>query len=185
MIDKTLTWIGWGSVLVILMTWVLPVTGLLFRPEHVEIVGDQVVLQRSFPGDRIGLPRPVMSYVETVKPLTPAHNGGHVCQHSSQAPFRYGSTEVVGKWSIDSAAACLTDPLGFTWDARWTAHVGVIPLGPVSKETTVLRDPCQYIVSTRGVVHGPDSPYHGTVVRSGSNCFPTQAAANVYVREVK
>jgi hypothetical protein len=139
MIDKTLTWIGWGAVLAVLLTWMLPVTGLLFRPQHVEITGDRVVLQRDFPGDRIGLPRPVMTYIETVKPLTPGHNGGHRCQHSPQAPFRYLSDEVVGQWSIAWAEPCLNDPLGFIWDARWTAYVGVIPLGPVNFSATVLR----------------------------------------------
>jgi hypothetical protein len=182
---RTLTWIGWGLIFAAMLTWAMPVTWLLFRPQHVEIIGDQVILHRHFPGDAIGLPRPIMLYVETVKPLTVSHNNGHRCQHSPQSPFRYSSAELVGRWSIDWAEPCLSDAVGFVWEARWTAYVGAIPLGPVSLSATILRDPCQYLVSTRGIVHGPDSPYRDTVARNGGNCFPTQSAAEAYAEGMR
>ena len=136
MIDRSLFLFGWLFI-VWLALQAAPVTRLVYHPQSVAIEGAQVVLHRSFPGDAIGLPRPVMSYVETIRPLTPGHNGGHPCTRPG-GPFRYSSEAPVGRWSIAWAAPCLDDPLGYEWSARWTWHLGILRLGPVSLTHTVL-----------------------------------------------
>lgn len=137
MIDRWLLIFGWTLFIGAMLTWMLPTTRLVFAPGQPAIVGGEVFLPRTFPGDRFGLPRPRMGYVETVSGLTPGWNGGHKCQDSSRRPFRYTSPNPVGQWSIDWAAACMSDPTAFVWQATWTAYLGVIPLGPVSREITV------------------------------------------------
>lgn len=153
MIDRGLLFFGWALIIGLLMTQALPVTRLVFAPGQAAIVGDEVFLPRSFPGDRIDftiprlwgggdpihvkMPRPRLAYVETVRGLTPGWNGGHKCQDAAINPFRYTSPEPVGQWSIEWAAACISDPTAFVWQATWTAYLGVIPLGPVSREITV------------------------------------------------
>ncbi|MFN3647851.1 MAG: hypothetical protein ACK4S2_15315 [Gemmobacter sp.] len=132
---------AWLAVLA--LAWALfvaPATRLLFNPQSVQIDGEVVRVVRSFPGDALGLPRPVMSYSETVHPLTAGHNGGHFCQASSPRPVQYVSRNPVGQWSIPWARACLSDPAGFVWEARWQAYVGLLPLGPVRLSATVSRE---------------------------------------------
>lgn len=122
----------------VLLLWALPVTRVVYVPHAVEIHGDQVTMHRSFPMDALGLPRPKMAYVETVRPLTLSHNGGQPCTDRG-GPFQYSRTEDVGSWSIEWAADCLSDPVGFVWYARWTWHIGGLKLGPVSLTHTVLK----------------------------------------------
>lgn len=177
MMDRTLLFVGWVAVF-----WfglqILPISSLAITPIEVTIEGDQVTLARDFPGDDLGLPRPWLSYVETVRPLTPGYNGGQVCEQK-RGPFQYTEKAPIGTWSIDWASDCLSDPLGFSWAASWTWHVGNIRLGPTDFSTRVLRDPCQYRVSRSGVVHGPDSPHWSQT--STERCFPTRAAAEAAV----
>lgn len=138
MIDLGLLWVGWLSVAV-LSVQAFPVTRLVYAPTAVSIAGDVVTAQRTFPGDMLGLARPVLSYVETVRPMSQAHHGGQVCTASS-APIRYARADVVGRWSIaDWASDCISDPLGYVWSARWTWHVGGVSFGPVSMAHTVLK----------------------------------------------
>lgn len=138
MFDRTLSLFGW-SVVVILAVQTLPVSKLAMNPHSVVIEGEQVVVIRSYPLDAISVPRPIMSYVETVKPLTQSHNGGHPCIDAA-GPFPYSRDEAGGgKWNIAWAADCLSDPIGFTWSARWTWHIGVLQMGPVSLTEVFLK----------------------------------------------
>ena len=177
MIDRSMLLIGW-----LFVAWgaaqVLPITRLAFHPEAVEINGDQVTLYRTFPGDAWGLPRPRMAYVETVRPLTQAHNGGQICSDESD-PFRYTRAEEIGRWSIDWAADCLSDPMGYVWSAEWSWYIGRFGVGPASLSTTVLRNGCEYRISANGIIHGPDSPHWSQT--STDRCFATRAEAEAAV----
>ena len=128
----------------LLASQVLPLTRLAYGPQDVVITGDQVTMYRSFPGDALGLPRPRISYLEKVMPLTPGHHGGHPCVEEG-GPFRYGQAEPVGSWAIPWAAGCLNDPHGYAWEATWTWHLGVLTLGSTSIShrvfTTSEREP--------------------------------------------
>lgn len=177
--NRAYYWFGVLCLLAVVFT-ALPVSRLAIVPHSVEIVGDQVSLERSFPGDMFGLPRPFLSYVETVTPLTQGHNGGHPCQVKG-GPFRYARAENIGTWSIDWAAACLSDPSGFIWSAAWTWHVGALRLGPVRLERRFWRSPCQYRVSSTGRVHGTDNPHWSQT--SDTHCFSTRAEAEAFASD--
>lgn len=124
--------------LTILALWVVPVTRLVYAPHAVEVVGDQVTMYRTFPLDALGLPRPRLSYVETVRPLTPSHHDGQSCTDAG-GPFQYTRDDEVGRWQIPWAVGCLSDPRGFIWSASWTWHIGGLTVGPVSLSDTFLR----------------------------------------------
>jgi len=130
-------WIGWATVIVLVFQ-TAPLSRIAFAPQSVEIVGDQVAVVRSFPLDNIGLPRPWLSYIETVRPLTQSHNGGHPCT-DHRGPFQYANAEPVGTWSITWAADCLGDPTGYRWSAQWFWHLGRVKFGPVEMSRTVLH----------------------------------------------
>ena len=134
---RALLWIGWATA-VVLVFQTAPLSRIAYNPQAVEISDSQVTMYRSFPMDSLGLPRPWLSYVETVRPITEAHNGGHSCTEKG-GPFEYTRAGDVGKWSIEWASACTSDPAGFHWSAKWTWHVGRITLGPVTYDQTVLR----------------------------------------------
>lgn len=134
---KTLLITGWAVTAVVALK-VLPVSWIAINPTAVEIIGDQVQVYRTFPMDALGLPRPHISYTETVKPLTQSHNGGQFCDDAGK-PVRYSRPEAVGKWSIPWAADCLNDPQGYCWEARWTWHIGGLSFGPVSPSKTVIN----------------------------------------------
>lgn len=174
MIERSMLVIGWATVAAVALVFVLPTTRLVYQPESVEIVGDQVTMYRSFPGDAWGLPRPRISYIETVRPMTQTTNGGHPCEFSG-GPRRYDRTDEVGRWQIDWAADCISDPIGYVWSAEWTWHIGHVELGPVDISERVLSNPCQYKISQNGVIHGADSPYWSQT--SPSDCYPTRSAA--------
>lgn len=137
MMDRSLFWIGIASI-----SWwsihTLPVTRLVFNPVSVQIDGENLTIYRSFPGDALDLPRPRMSYIEAVKPMTQGHNGGQICQDVAD-PFRYIRAEEVGKWSILWASECLSDPVGYVWESCWSWHVGEIGLGPVCLSQRILK----------------------------------------------
>lgn len=138
MIDRTLLVVGWAVVSYVALQ-TLPVTRLVYNPQQVVISDGEVAVSRSFPTDRFGLPRPRISYVETVRPVTQSHHGGQSCQDRG-GPFRYSRAENVGVWSIDWASNCLDDPRGFTWSAHWYWHIGAMKVGPISLTHRVLRD---------------------------------------------
>jgi len=119
---------------------VLPATRLAYNPSVVEITGQQVILFRSFPGDALNLPRPRISYLEKVRPLTPGHNLGRPCVDQG-GPFRYDVQEAPVSWEIPWAEPCLSDPLGYVWEATWTWHLGVFTFGPVSLTHNVFTTP--------------------------------------------
>jgi len=137
MMGKPLLWIGWAVVAAVAFQ-TAPLSRIVYNPQAVEIRGDHVTMYRSFPMDRAGIARPWLSYSETVRPLTETHNGGHSCTEKG-GPFQYTRAGDVGKWSIEWASACTSDPAGFHWSAKWTWHIGRITLGPVSFVQTVLR----------------------------------------------
>lgn len=157
---------------------VIPFSAMAIHVDGAVIDGDNVIVSRSFPSDAIGAERPWISYIETVRPLTPGHNGGQICE-AQGGPFQYSSGETVGRWSIDWASDCLDDPIGFTWTASWTWWIGAIPMGPTAHSVRVLRDPCQYRISTNGVIHGPNSPHWSQT--STDTCFATKAQAEGYL----
>ena len=136
-IDKTLLVAGW-VVMVAVGTQVLPVSRLAIHPEAVTIRGNEVSLLRTFPLDALGLPRPHISYTETVKPLTQTHNGGHRCTQSG-GPFQYTYGEQTGRWKIDWASDCTSDPAGFTWSAEWRWHIGGLQMGPTRLSETIIK----------------------------------------------
>ena len=137
MMGRPLLWIGWATALLVLFQ-TAPLSRIAYNPQAVEISDSQVTMYRSFPLDALGLQRPSLSYVETVRPITEAHNGGHSCTEKG-GPFEYTRAGDVGRWSIEWASACTSDPAGFHWSAKWTWHVGRITLGPVSFDQTVMR----------------------------------------------
>lgn len=128
-----------GVAAVYIASQALPVTKLVYWPSEVWIDGSEVTVDRSFPGDMLGLPRPRISFVETVHPLTDGHNDGQVCQVSG-GPFVYDSDEPLGRWKMgDWADECLNDPKGYRWAAEWTWHIGGFTLGNVRLEKTVIN----------------------------------------------
>ena len=137
MSGRAMLLIGWATAAVVVFQ-TAALSRIAYNPQAVEISDSQVTMYRSFPLDALGLPRPWLSYVETVRPITEAHNGGHSCTQRG-GPFVYTRAGDVGKWSIEWASACTSDPAGFHWSAKWTWHVGRITLGPVSFDQTVLR----------------------------------------------
>lgn len=120
---------------------VLPATRLVYWPSDVWIEAADVTVDRSFPGDMLGLPRPRVSYIESVTPLSrAAHNGGRFCQDVG-GPKTYGSEAQYGQWSIEGwASECLSDPLGYRWDAEWTWHLGGLTFGSASLSKTVIHN---------------------------------------------
>lgn len=124
--------------LLMLLMFIAPFSRLAYDPISVEIDGDNVKMYRSFPGDALSLPRPWISYTETIRPLTSSHNGGQSCTDKG-GPFEYDRADAVGKWSIEWAAECTSDPTGFAWSARWYWHVGALKFAPVSFEHVVLK----------------------------------------------
>jgi hypothetical protein len=137
MSGRSLLWIGWATVAVV-VSQAAPLSRIAYNPQAVEISDSQVTMYRSFPLDALGLPRPWFSYVETVRPITEAHNGGHSCTEKG-GPFEYTRVGDVGMWSIAWAADCLSDPVGFHWSAKWTWHIGRMQMGPVKLSQTFLK----------------------------------------------
>lgn len=137
-VARKIEWISWIVVILALLK-ILPVTMLVFYPHDAVIENSEVTMYRTFPLDTIGAPRPTLSYVEYVKPLTTGHNDGQVCQ-SSGGPFQYNRAEATGRWGITEwAADCLDDPHGFIWEARWTWWLLGFAFGPVSHTETVVH----------------------------------------------
>ena len=131
-------WLGVACILAMLLS-LAPISRLAINPITATVIGGTVTLQRQFPGDTLGLPRPQLSYVETVKGLSAGHDGGHVCIDAA-GPFRYTAKEQVGEWGIDRwASECLDDPVGFVWEACWRWHVGAFVLSPVCISYTSFR----------------------------------------------
>jgi len=118
---------------------IFPVTKMAYWPSDVWINGTEVTVDRIFPGDKLGLPRPRISYVETVTPLSGiAHNKGQSCQDKRE-PKVYDKPEIVS-WNIGGwAGPCLGDPKGYRWQAVWTWHLGGFSLGPVREDKVVLK----------------------------------------------
>ncbi|WP_296763699.1 hypothetical protein [Sediminimonas sp.] len=136
--SKTYRWIGIVA-LVWMLLQILPVTRIAFNPVAVQVRGDEVVMQRTFPGDVFGLPRPRLSYVETVRPITQTHNNGHPCADRG-GPFRYSRAQKVGRWRItDWAGDCLSDPTGYVWSSVWTWHIGNFEVGPARLSHRVIK----------------------------------------------
>lgn len=129
-----------GLAIVYIASQVLPVTRIAYWPSEVWINGAEVTVGRAFPGDFLGLPRPRISFTETVDPLSQEHNGGQVCEVEG-GPFRYSGDERLGRWYIGEwAEQCLDDPAGYRWSAEWVWHIGGFTVGLTRLSKTVLND---------------------------------------------
>ena len=128
-------WAGIVSILLVIVS-VTPVSRLAVSPQSVRIFDNTVFIERTFPGDRFNLPRPIMSYVEYVRGFSPSTNGGRTCQDSG-GPFRYTAAKDIGVWDITWAEECMSDPIGFEWEACWKWHIGALKLGPTCKRHVV------------------------------------------------
>lgn len=110
---RTLT----GLAVVYVASQVLPVTRLAYWPSEVWIDGSEVTVERHYPGDWLGLPRPQVSYVETVTPISGiGHNDRHNCQDARGAK-RYTRPELTS-WDISSWAAGSIDERSTTRDGK-------------------------------------------------------------------
>lgn len=128
-----------GLAAVYIGSQVLPVTRAVYWPSEVWIDGAEVTVDRAFPGDFLGLPRPRISFTETVDPLSQEHNSGQVCEVEG-GPFRYSSDEPLGRWQIGEwAAPCLDDPAGYRWSSQWTWHLGGFTFGPTGISKAVIK----------------------------------------------
>jgi hypothetical protein len=131
---------AWAGLIAMLALVVLPVSRLAIAPHTVEIAEGRVYLHRTFPGDALGLPRPVLTYIETVQPLTERHNGGHSCRDEG-GPMRYTRAGPVGSWSIYPwAGNCINDPAGYRWEACWRWHLGAVRFGATCLDATVFTN---------------------------------------------
>jgi len=103
----SLLWIGYIFT-ALLLVQAAPITRLVFYPEEVSIIGDEVSLARSFPMDAMGLSRPFLSFSEVVRPLTPSHNNGQSCEtvagrFNTPEPQGWASGQYLGRhtaWTI-------------------------------------------------------------------------------------
>jgi hypothetical protein len=136
-IKRSWWWFGIACLAAIVLS-LAPLSRLAIHPITVSVSGEVVTIHRAFPSDTFGLPRPQLSYIETVKGLSVGHNDGHICLDAS-GPFRYTTKEQVGSWSIPWAADCLDDPRGYVWEACWMWHLGAIRLSPVCAQYTKIR----------------------------------------------
>jgi len=96
-----------------------------------------VVVRRHYPmSELFNSRRPWVRYVQTVTPMTPGHADGYLCREDNGMGQRYNHDGRLGfgKWDVRHfAAECLSDPVGFIYEAKWTAYLfDVIPLRPVS-----------------------------------------------------
>lgn len=191
MIFRGYWWLGVIALIWIAMQ-ITAVTRLVYNPQAVSIHEGKVSLLRKFPGDRFGLPRPRLSYVETVVPLTEGHYGGHFCVYSD-GPVLYDSPSGSKTWDISKwASGCLSDPSGVVWSAAWYWHFGSLKLGPVKFSDKIPgsqahvqpqshargRPGCNYRVSRRGIVHSHQSIYFALV--SPDRCFENYDEAQSY-----
>jgi len=115
-------------------------TGIVYLPQEAWLSKEgDVVLERIFVTDYFGLPRPRISYVETVKAFTQETNNGEFCQNKSE-PTVYDRNEELGRWNIkDWAGECMADPVGYRWSADWSFHLGAIKFGSVQLKEVVLK----------------------------------------------
>ncbi|WP_306150756.1 hypothetical protein [Roseovarius sp. MMSF_3281] len=119
----------------------LPATALVYWPSEVWVEADgDVTVDRTFPGDYLGLPRPRISFIETVDPISPQTHGGQDCEIKG-GPDRYDDPAELGRWNIASwAEPCLADPQGYRWSATWTWHIGSFRLGGVELSKTIIKE---------------------------------------------
>ena len=120
-----------------MLIFVSPITSAAIYPIAVSVTTESVSVRRVFLADYLGLPRPIISYDETVRPLTPLWNGGHPCSDLG-GPFRYTSEQETAQWEIQWAADCTNDPVGFVYTVCWTWHVGMIEFGATCETVTYL-----------------------------------------------
>ena len=134
---RTWHWVG-ALCLGAMLLSAAPVSRLAINPIAATIQGGTVKVARTFPGDSLGLPRPRISYVETVTSLSRGYNSGHFCE-SDGGPIRYTTSVSTAKWNIPWANDCLSDPEGFRWEACWTWHFGVFKFGATCLKETVIK----------------------------------------------
>jgi hypothetical protein len=101
-----------------------------------------VVMRRHYPmAEMFNSRRPWVRYVQTITPLTPGHADGYLCREDNGHGQRYMHDSPLGfnKWDVRHFAKdCLTDPVGFVFEAQYTAYLfDVLPLRPVSISVSV------------------------------------------------
>lgn len=116
---------------------------ILIDPTAVTVTpcGD-VVVKRHYPwAEFFNTNRPWVQYVQTVTPLTKGYTDGYLCREDNGSGQRYNHDvgDDFNKWNVDGfASECISDPIGFIYEARWTAYLfDVIPLRPISMEVRV------------------------------------------------
>ena len=100
---------------------------MLINPQAATIDGTIVTVYRTFPAHGLlGVPRPLVSYRETVTPL----DNGRTCGDGRTQ--RYVRPGDFGRWDIaEWAAPCMRG--AWLWHAEWQGWLfGLIPLQPVS-----------------------------------------------------
>lgn len=145
---KSNTLFAFVTVPFFLLLFVTHVIGsrLLINPEKVLIVPSQfkditmpdepnIVVYRSYPGDLLGLKRPIVRYIQVVHPLDKATNGGYSCREDNNKGMRYTHDDPrgFGIWSMRWAVDCIDAPLGWRYEVSWQALLfDVFPMRPVS-----------------------------------------------------
>jgi hypothetical protein len=130
-------------VLVILIVLTVGGSRLLIDPTAATVTpcGD-VVIRRHYPvAEFFNSRRPWVRYVQTVSPMTPNYADGYLCREDNGHGQRYTQDGNLGfgAWDVRHfAAECLSDPIGFVYEAQWTAYLfDAIPLRPVSMTVKV------------------------------------------------
>lgn len=140
------TWFFWfvGLPATLVLTWLtvfgsrmlIDVTAMTVTP-----CGD-VVVKRHYPwAEFFNSDRPWVRYVHHVTPLTKGHNRGYLCREDNGAGQRYNHDigDDFNAYNVSHfAARCLSDPIGFVYEAKWTAYLfDAIPLRPIHMEVQV------------------------------------------------
>jgi len=144
--NSRLFWIV--SVPLFLIFILLTITGsrILIAPGKLEVSPcGEMIMFRSYPlAEVFNLKYPIVQRITTVTPLTRTLNHGYSCREDNGAGERYNRDQGRGFGSNSLgvfAEACLSDPIGFIVDVRYSALLfDIIPLRPIQMETVVLTD---------------------------------------------
>jgi hypothetical protein len=108
---------------------------LIMRVEAIEIHNDSVVAVRTFPLDRIGLPRPLIAAHQSVRRIG-FEDTRTVCTRDTY--WRFTMAQPVVRWSLDWAEECRVMP--YEYRIEWTIWLGgIVPLRPITREIIMLE----------------------------------------------
>jgi hypothetical protein len=168
------------------LVWLAVPSSALVEIRDVRVHGGVASIYRTYPlVDWLGLPRPFVRSIHTVRPLPSMMP---VCVRD--VSMRHESPSAVFDVSLRPwADECLSAP--YEYRVEFRAYLfDLIPLRPESETVAVMdadiarADPaCRYRVSTSGIIHAPDSPYWAMV--PATNCYPTRAAAEAALAEAR